>query len=113
MNDKQFVETYCHKCGTQRCEGIGSEWFEGCKQRWNHDNYDAAAKVERLNIKIMDMAKKMVRTTPQAEWMPITKRNKKYGVMVTVGFTCSNCQNKQEVSTNYCSHCGAEMVGRR
>ena len=56
MNDKQFVEAYCHNCGTQRCEGIGTEWFEGCKYRWNHDSYDAATEIERLNTKIMNMA---------------------------------------------------------
>ena len=31
MTEKQFVETYCHNCGTQRCEGIGTEWFDGCR----------------------------------------------------------------------------------
>ena len=60
MNDKQFIETYCRNCGTQRCEGIGTEWFEGCPYRWNHDSYDAATEIEQLNKKIMDMAKKMV-----------------------------------------------------
>ena len=39
MNDKQFIETYCLNCGTQRCEGIGTEWFEGCKHKRNHDSY--------------------------------------------------------------------------
>ena len=43
MNDKQFIETYCQNCGTQRCGGIGTEWFEGCKYKWNHDSYDAAS----------------------------------------------------------------------
>lgn len=56
MNDKDFEQTYCSNCGTQRCEGIGTEWFEGCKYRWNHDSYDAATEIERLNKKIMKMA---------------------------------------------------------
>ena len=60
MNDKQFMETYCSACGTQRCEGIHSEWFEGCKYRWNHDKYDAAAEIERLNKKIMNLAREIV-----------------------------------------------------
>lgn len=59
MNDKQFIEKYCHNCGTQRCEGINTEWFEGCKYRWNHDSYDAAAEIERLNAKIMKLAREM------------------------------------------------------
>lgn len=49
MNDKQFIETYCLNCGTQRCEGIGTEWFEGCQHRWNHDSYDTTTEFERLN----------------------------------------------------------------
>lgn len=52
MNDKQFYEKYCLNCGTQRCEGIGTEWFDGCKYKWNHDSYDAATEIERLNAKI-------------------------------------------------------------
>ena len=45
----------------------------------------------------------------EAEWVPITTINKKFGVPVIVGFNCSNCQIKQEVPTNYCSFCGAKM----
>ena len=60
MNNKQFEQTYCSNCGSQRCKGIGTEWFEGCKYRWNHDSYDAATEIERLNKKIMEMAREMV-----------------------------------------------------
>lgn len=49
----------------------------------------------------------------QAEWVPITKINKKFGVSVIVGFECSNCNIEQEVATNYCSYCGAKMFERR
>lgn len=56
MDDKTFEQTYCFKCGTQRCEGIGTEWFKGCKYRWNHDSYDAATEIEKLNKQIMNMA---------------------------------------------------------
>ena len=31
LTEKEFVQKYCHNCGSQRCEGIGTEWFEGCK----------------------------------------------------------------------------------
>ena len=55
MNEKQFVETYCHNCGSQRCEGIGTEWFEGCKYRWNLDGQDPASEIERLNKKFWDL----------------------------------------------------------
>lgn len=30
MNKKQFADKYCTKCGTQRCEGVDSEWVDGC-----------------------------------------------------------------------------------
>ena len=59
MNDEQFIKKYCHSCGTQRCEGIGTEWFKGCQYRWNHDSYDAAEEIKRLNKKLMDLATKM------------------------------------------------------
>lgn len=55
MNEKQFVETYCHNCGSQRCEGIGTEWFEGCKYKWNLDGQDPASEIERLNKKFWDL----------------------------------------------------------
>ena len=28
---KKFIETYCNNCGSQRCEGVGTVWFDGCK----------------------------------------------------------------------------------
>ena len=30
---EEFVAKYCHNCGSQRCEGIGTEWFDGCRFR--------------------------------------------------------------------------------
>lgn len=30
MTKKEFVETYCKECGSQRCEGVDSIWFDGC-----------------------------------------------------------------------------------
>ena len=31
LSPEEFVEIYCHNCGSQRCEGIGTVWFQGCK----------------------------------------------------------------------------------
>lgn len=31
LTTEQFTKLYCNNCGTQRCEGIKSEWFDGCK----------------------------------------------------------------------------------
>lgn len=31
LTEKEFIERFCHNCGSQRCEGIGTEWFDGCK----------------------------------------------------------------------------------
>ena len=61
MNKEQFVENYCLTCGTQRCEGIDSEWFEGCQKRWNLDGMDPAAEIKRLNDIIMNLSSKLVR----------------------------------------------------
>lgn len=60
MNNELFAKTYCHNCGTQRCEGIGTEWFEGCKYKWNHDSCDATEQIEWLNQIIMDLGKKLL-----------------------------------------------------
>ena len=68
MTEKQFIETYCHNCGTQRCEGPGTEWLEGCPKRWNLDGYgDAAAEIEKLNNKIMDLADKLIKSNAPTE----------------------------------------------
>lgn len=42
MNNKQFIEKYCYNCGTQRCEGIGTEWFDGCRYKLEHDSFKTA-----------------------------------------------------------------------
>lgn len=31
LTEHKFIQKYCNNCGSQRCEGIGSEWFDGCK----------------------------------------------------------------------------------
>ena len=31
LTPELFEQIYCNTCGTQRCEGINSEWFDGCK----------------------------------------------------------------------------------
>ena len=31
VSEEQFTKIYCNNCGTQRCKGIDSEWFDGCK----------------------------------------------------------------------------------
>ena len=33
FDEDEFIEKYCHNCGTQRCEGIGTPWFDGCGYR--------------------------------------------------------------------------------
>jgi CYTH domain-containing protein/predicted ATPase len=30
LNEQEFIDKYCRNCGSQRCEGIGTEWFDGC-----------------------------------------------------------------------------------
>lgn len=34
LSENEFIEKYCHNCGTQRCEGIGTPWFDGCERRF-------------------------------------------------------------------------------
>ena len=37
---KEFTQHYCYNCGSQRCEGIGTEWFEGCQHKEHLKNYE-------------------------------------------------------------------------
>lgn len=39
ISEKEFIDKYCHGCGSQRCEGIGTEWFDGCRHRFKLENY--------------------------------------------------------------------------
>lgn len=31
LTESEFIREYCHRCGSQRCEGIGTDWFDGCQ----------------------------------------------------------------------------------
>ena len=31
LTREEFIALHCNVCGSQRCEGIGTEWFDGCK----------------------------------------------------------------------------------
>ena len=110
MNEKQFIETYCYKCGTQRCEGIGSEWFEGCPKRWNLNDYgDPATEIEKLNDKIIELGDKILKLKKHSSWRILSKTE--YGVEVQ----CLNCGygtifRRIDVG-RYCSNCGVEMDG--
>lgn len=33
LTEDEFFKKYCTRCGTQRCEGIGTVWFDGCPYR--------------------------------------------------------------------------------
>lgn len=35
----EFVEHFCHRCGSQRCEGIGTPWFEECQYKEHLKDY--------------------------------------------------------------------------
>lgn len=60
MNKEEFIKTYCLNCGTQRCEGVDSEGFEGCKKKWELDGMHASDEIERLNNKIMKLATQII-----------------------------------------------------
>lgn len=39
LTKQEFLHKYCYSCGTQRCEGIGTEWFNGCHYRHELEGY--------------------------------------------------------------------------
>lgn len=112
MDKKQFYETYCMRCGTQRCEGIGTEWFEGCPKRWNLNGYgDAAAEIEKLNQKIMELGHKLIENTKTKLGMWRIIDRTEYGVEAE----CSECKYQMIFGMShigrYCPCCGARMDG--
>lgn len=45
MNREEFYKKYCVLCGSQRCEGIDSEWFDGCKEEDKLDETELRSEV--------------------------------------------------------------------
>lgn len=39
LTEEEFYKKHCQMCGTQRCEGMGTEWFDGCGYRFELENY--------------------------------------------------------------------------
>ena len=33
LTKDEFEQKYCINCGSQRCEGIGTDWFYGCQHK--------------------------------------------------------------------------------
>ena len=113
MTEKQFVETYCHNCGTQRCEGVGTEWFEGCKYKWSLDGreIEATSEIHILQQKNLDLATKILRLQEQ-----ISKEKVKHGYWIDLNIAewqCSECNYRVERwnNTPYCPDCGTKMDG--
>ncbi len=42
ITKEEYIEKYCHNCGSQRCEGINTEWFNGCQHRYELEDYVGA-----------------------------------------------------------------------
>ena len=119
MTEKQFVETYCHNCGTQRCEGIGTPWFDGCKYKWSLDGMEieATAEINRLQQQNLDLVIKIGSLQKQ-----ISNNKVKHSEWIlhdNGSGTCKNCKTLQDHiwdydnSQHYCGKCGAKMDGER
>ena len=37
---KEFTRLYCYGCGSLRCEGVGTPWFEGCRLKKYLKDYE-------------------------------------------------------------------------
>ena len=33
VDKETFEKKYCKNCGSQRCEGVNSKWFNGCEDK--------------------------------------------------------------------------------
>lgn len=39
LTEEEFYNEYCLECGSQRCEGIDTKWFDGCRYRYKLKSY--------------------------------------------------------------------------
>lgn len=40
LTEQEFLHKYCYGCGSQRCEGMGTPWFDGCQHRHELEGYE-------------------------------------------------------------------------
>ena len=40
LTEQEFIHKYCYGCGSQRCEGMGTPWFDGCQHRHELEGYE-------------------------------------------------------------------------
>lgn len=40
LTEEEFYEKYCQMCGSQRCEGTGTPWFDGCEYKYELKGYE-------------------------------------------------------------------------
>lgn len=40
LTEQEFLHKYCYGCGSQRCEGMGTVWFDGCQHRHELEGYE-------------------------------------------------------------------------
>ena len=120
MTEKQFVKTYCHNCGTQRCEGIGTEWFEGCKYKWSLDGMEieATSEINKLEQQNLALATKIMHLQEQISKEEVKRGEWKHSVVAGHIYdhhlyTCSLCGAGAFTPgyEKYCHECGAKMDG--
>lgn len=115
MTEIEFKQKYCSHCGTPRCEGIRTEWFEGCQYKWNLNDYgDAAAEIEKLNDKIMELGYKLIKIinvepVQHGEWKSVLVKLGSASNVYVGREQCSECGSLETEQRNYCPNCGAKM----
>lgn len=50
ITKEEFYKKHCCKCGSLRCEGMDSEWFNGCRHRHELENYTGVGNYERQDL---------------------------------------------------------------
>ena len=51
MSAEEFMQAYCIWCGSQRCEGIGTDWFDGCSYKSELTAGDYCDEPDSLEVK--------------------------------------------------------------
>lgn len=107
LTKEEFIERHCRSCGSQRCEGVDFEWFDGCKEKDGVMMH--VSKAEFIGGKEADDAYKKLCELTGLEWDTVImcEDAMPYCDMV---FECSVCGNiDTDGKPKYCSECGAKI----
>ena len=115
MTKKEFVEKYCKTCGTQRCEGIGTEQFDSCHHRNELDGCEEDIKHKLDLEEILRVYNEHLKNISGIQSHPVDPAitnigtgdpqniNSNYGWSFGYGWICPRCGKVHAPSVKECT----------